>query len=664
MRFFRKSTFRLPQLTNFNSLSASAFTESSTTTTSPVLEGDGLTVYSTGDKPPQIVLDNDSIHKADIAVEAKPLEELEPIKDGELPDTKLTIDAAKYEQPPEKHWIYRRLYILNWLQKYDRETAISDLIAGITLGLTIIPQSIAYAALAGLSSEYGLYSAIIGQIFYAIFGTIPQVSIGPTSLMSLMVLQFVGDRPVQFVVVLSFLAGLVEFLMGAFQLGFIVNFIPTPVTKAFTSATAVIVAAVQVKNLLGIKTKGVPSIEVLFRSIRYSDTLLGLVCLTALLSLRQLSHISIKKNTPTTRILKRLLWYISISRNALVVFLCSLGTFLWVKQRSAEAIPYALTAKVNSAQLELHLPPFAFDYKNTTYMFSDIVSELGSGIIVVPIVAILANVAIAKAFVKDNRLEASQEMLTLGICNLAGSFFNCIPTCGAFTRSAVSQASGVRTPLCGIYTALMVYLALTVLTPYFGYIPKSSISAVLIAAVVFMIDFSPIKTLWNSNKKDFFSWVGCFIVCLFAGVQTGLCFGIVLNMVFVFLRLGNPKVDVTLMEIESRNYIFVSPTSDVYYSGIEYIRDKINDACLLYRDDFPVVLDCRRFVQFDATFVDVLNALAKELEGRSVLLVLYGVNKDLLQLMHKSSNINFCDGRRICSDDITPKKPEFDGNGK
>ncbi|XP_053956602.1 sodium-independent sulfate anion transporter [Anastrepha ludens] len=588
------------------------------------------------------------------------IEELKPMKNGDSLDTKVIIEAVKYEQPPEKHWIYKRVYFLNWLQKYDRETAISDLIAGITLGLTIIPQSIAYAALAGLSSEYGLYSAIIGKIFYALFGTIPQVSIGPTSLMSLLVLQFVGERPVQFVFVLAFLSGLVEFLMGAFQLGFIVNFIPTPVTKAFTSATAVIVAAVQFKNLLGIKSKGIPSIEVLVKSIRYSDALLGLICLTALLSLRQLSQINFKKNTPITRKLQKFLWYISISRNALVVFLCSLATYFWIKQRSAEAIPFALTARVNSAQLKFQLPPFAFDYKNTTFVFSDIANELGSGIIVVPIVAILANVAIAKAFVKDNRLEASQEMLTLGICNLAGSFFNCMPTCGAFTRSAVSQASGVRTPLCGIYTGLMVYLALNILTPYFGYIPKSSISAVLIAAVVFMIDFSPVKTLWLSNKKDFFSWVGCFIVCLFAGVQMGLLFGIVLNMIFVLLRLGNPKVEVTLMECENRNYVFVSPTSDVYYSGIEYIRDKINDACLLYRDDFPVVLDCRRFMQFDGTFVDVINAVAKELECRDVLLVLYGTNEKLEGLLRNSSNINYCDsGRRICSDDLTPKKREL-----
>ncbi|XP_039971366.1 sodium-independent sulfate anion transporter isoform X2 [Bactrocera tryoni] len=651
MRFFIKRTFRLPQLTNYKSQNCDDDSQKRKSTNNE------KPVENSFDKTqPGFSKNEDDIQNADNLVENKSLEELKPMKNGELVDTKVTIDTVKYEQPPEKHWILRRLSFLNWLKTYDRETAIADLIAGITLGLTIIPQSIAYAALAGLSSEYGLYSAIIGTVFYALFGTIPQVSIGPTSLMSLMVLQFVGERPVQFVVVLAFLAGLVELLMGVFQLGFVVNFIPTPVTKAFTSATAVIVAAVQFKNLLGIKGKGVPSFGELFKRIHYSDAILGLICLVVLLLLRQLAHINFKKNTPNTCRLKKFLWYVSISRNALVVFICSAITYLWVKNRSMEAIPYTLTAKVTSAQLTFSLPPFAFDYRNTTLVFTDIIHELGGGIVVVPIVAILANVAIAKAFVKDNRLDASQEMLTLGICNIAGSFFNCMPTCGAFTRSAVSQASGVRTPLSGIYTAILVYLALSVLTPYFGYIPRSSIAALLIIAVVFMIDFSPIKELWRTNKKDFFSWVGCFIVCLAAGVEVGLLFGIVLNMIFVLLRLGNPKVEVALMECENRNYIFVSPTSDVYYSGIEYIRDKINEACLLYRDDFPVVLDCRRFMQFDATFVDVISAVAKELRERDVLLVLFGISEESQQLMHKSENINYCEGDRICSDDLSPKK--------
>ncbi|KAH8295117.1 hypothetical protein KR018_007264 [Drosophila ironensis] len=577
-----------------------------------------------------------------------------------------TIDldvASKYTKPKEAHWLLRRIYFLSWIRSYDRERAFADLIAGITLGLTIIPQSIAYAALAGLSSEYGLYSAFIGSIIYVFFGTIPQVSIGPTSLMAILTLQFCADKPVQVVIVLAFLAGLVELAMGVFQLGFIVSFIPAPVTKAFTSGTALIVVFAQIKNLLGVRLKGFPSIGDFFTNIHPSDAAMGISCMIMLLSLRMLSQVKFKQDTEVTRRLKKILWYISISRNALVVFFTGLLVFIWVKKSSMEAVPFALSSKVASAMPTIKLPPFAFEYQNRTYVFTDILHELGSGIVVVPIVAVLANVAIAKAFVKDGNLDASQEMLTLGLCNIAGSFFSAMPTCGAFTRSAVSQASGVRTPMAGIYTGLIVLSALSILTPYFQYIPKASLSAVLIAAVIFMvgtliclsyqfdllshflqIDLAPVKELWQTNKKDFFSWVGSFIICLVAGVELGLLFGIVVSMIFILLRLGNPKIEVSLKQHDStgKYYVHVVPQSDVYYTGVDTLRSELRSACSLYQNDFPVVLDCSRFMQFDATFIEMLIAVAKEMAANDVLLILQNMSLKVQQMLPVVSNVRFC----------------------
>ncbi|XP_062125606.1 sodium-independent sulfate anion transporter isoform X1 [Drosophila sulfurigaster albostrigata] len=567
-------------------------------------------------------------------------------KDGEdvYYPTTTTVELdmqSRYSPPKEAHWLVRRIFFLNWIVTYDRPQAFADLIAGITLGLTIIPQSIAYAALAGLSSEYGLYSAFIGSIIYVFFGTIPQVSIGPTSLMAIMTLQYCEGKPVQMVIVLAFMAGLVEFFMGVCQLGFIVSFIPAPVTKAFTSGTAVIVVLVQIKNLLGIRLKEVPSIGDFFSAIRYSDATMGFICLVLLLSLRMLSQVKFKQDTPFTQRLKKILWYISISRNALVVFFSGLLVYIWVHKSSLEAVPFVLSAKVSSAMPTVKLPPFAFESQNRTYVFTDILQELGSGVIVVPIVAVLANVAIAKAFVKDGKLDASQEMLTLGLCNLAGSFMSAMPTCGAFTRSAVSQASGVRTPMAGLYTGLIVLSALSVLTPYFQYIPRSSLAAVLMAAVFFMIDLTPLKDLWESSKKDFFSWVGTLIICLVAGVEMGLLFGIVVSMICILLRLGNPKIEVSLKQQGNNYYIHVVPQSDIFYTGVDTLRTEIRSACLLYRCDFPVVLHCGRFMQFDATFVEMLMAVAKELAVDDVLLILQSMSLKQQQMLPVASNIRF-----------------------
>ncbi|XP_061393915.1 sodium-independent sulfate anion transporter [Musca vetustissima] len=601
-----------------------------------------------------------------VAVEPKPKgDEALPMKhdsDATNGDVGLQI-GQNYTMPKQKNLLVRRFYILSWIGSYDREKAVADLIAGITLGMTIIPQSIAYAALAGLSSEYGLYSAFIGSIIYVFFGTIPQVSIGPTSLMALLVLQFCADKPVEFVIVLAFMAGLFEFLMGVFQLGFIVNFIPSPVTKAFTSGTALIVALVQVKTLFGVRIKGIPTPAEFWNNIKVPDAIVGVICLVVLLLLRQLSSVEFKKKTDSTRRIKKLLWYISISRNALVVFTLSFIAYLWIQKSSFEAIPFSLSSKVSSGLPQFKLPPFSFESGNRTYGFLDICSELGSGLGVVPIVAVLANVAIAKAFVKDSQLDASQEMLTLGLCNLAGSFFSAMPTCGAFTRSAVSQASGVRTPMAGIYTGIIVFSALSILTPYFQYIPKSSLSAVLIAAVIFMVDFSPVKTLWKNNKKDFFSWTGCLLVCLIAGVEVGLLYGILLNMIFVLLRLGNPKVEVNLKQCDTVAYVHVKPLSDVYFSGVDSIRTEIRSACILYRYDFPIVLDCSRFMLFDATFIEMLTAVAKEIAEQKQMFILQSLSEKYKSLLPAdNSNIHYAMNPLTMDDFLVPEK-KANGNG-
>uniref|UniRef100_A0A1B0FAK2 SLC26A/SulP transporter domain-containing protein n=1 Tax=Glossina morsitans morsitans TaxID=37546 RepID=A0A1B0FAK2_GLOMM len=570
-----------------------------------------------------------------------------PMKNSHYFDDDQVDLKSKYEKPKQPNWLFRRIYILTWIRHYDREKAISDLIAGITLGLTIIPQSIAYAALAGRSSEYGLYTAFIGSIIYVFFGTIPQVSIGPTSLMSLMVLQYCYEKPIEIVIVLAFLAGCVELLMGIFQLGFIVSFIPSAVNKAFTTGTSIIVALCQIKNLLGVKLKGIPTPRAFFENIKVADATVGITCFVILLVLRQLSSVKFKEESPAARRLKKLLWYISISRNALVVFTCGMIAYFWIQKSSFEAIPITLSSKVDSGIPTIKLPPFAFIHDNRTYVFSDICRELGSGILVVPIVAVLANVAIAKAFVKDGILDASQEMLTLGICNVAGSFFSAMPTCGAFTRSAVSQASGVRTPMAGIYTGIIVLSALSILTPYFQYIPKSSLSAVLIAAVIFMVDFKPLTELWKTNKKDFISWLGCVIVCLAAGVEMGLLYGIILNMIFVLLRLGKPKLEVNLKKSDNLIYVHIKPMSDIYYTGVEPIRTEIRSACVLYRNDFPIVLDCSRFMLFDTTFLEMLNAVAKDLRENNVLLILQFFPDKHKEFLNENTNIRFANDRTL-----------------
>lgn len=185
-----------------------------------------------------------------------------------------------------------RIHILSWIPKYDKSSAVSDFIAGLTLGLTMIPQSIAYAALANLPSQYGLYSGFLGSLIYVFFGTIKEVSIGPTSLMALLTLQYTMGKPVEIVILLTFLVGIVELCMGIFKLGFVVDFISIPVTSAFTTATSLIIIASQLKGLLGIRyssTSFAETIHELYLNIdqfQWGDAVLSVSCIAFLLVLR------------------------------------------------------------------------------------------------------------------------------------------------------------------------------------------------------------------------------------------------------------------------------------------------------------------------------------------------------------------------------------------
>lgn len=200
--------------------------------------------------------------------------------------------ASVHKDQTWLQFLVQRVHILTWIPNYGKSVAVADFIAGVTLGLTMIPQSIAYAALANLPSQYGLYSGFLGSLIYVFFGTIKEVSIGPTSLMALLTLQYTMNKPVEIVILLTFLVGIVELCMGIFKLGFVVDFISIPVTSAFTSATSLIIIASQLKGLLGIKyssTSFADTIHQLYLHIdqvQWGDAILSASCIVFLLVMR------------------------------------------------------------------------------------------------------------------------------------------------------------------------------------------------------------------------------------------------------------------------------------------------------------------------------------------------------------------------------------------
>uniref|UniRef100_A0A146LEK3 Sodium-independent sulfate anion transporter n=1 Tax=Lygus hesperus TaxID=30085 RepID=A0A146LEK3_LYGHE len=542
-----------------------------------------------------------------------------------------------------KKYLNRRIPITEWMTHYTRDDAVGDLIAGITIALTIIPQSIAYAALAGLDPQYGLNSAFMGSFIYVFFGTIKQVVIGPSSLMALLTLQYTSHLNVDFVILLCFLVGVVELLMGIFNLGFLVSFISAPVVSGFTTATSLIVAISQFKGLFGMNFKSVGMFDTLLKiydnisTIRTGDTILGVTCFVALLLMRKLKEVQISSDFKGHKVINNIFWFTSTGRNAIAVLITSFIA-LWYSNNGMKP-PFITTKPIESGIPSIMIPPTSTQIGNQTYDLVEMVSELGTGYIIIPIVAILANIAIAKAFV-NGTIDATQEMIALSLCNLVGSFFQSIPSCGAFSRSAVINASGVRTPLAGLYSAGLTLLALQFLSPYFYLIPRSTLSAVLISAVIFLVDWEIFEPLWKAGAKlELATVVATGFACLFIGVELGLLFGVIVGLVTLIFKWARPKIDVLRTKTSMGEYIIIRPDLGIFFPSVDYISTYIVKLADEDREEKkPILIDCRDIRDTDYTAAKSFMALTTMFEKRGQKLAFLDVRPQC-QKMWKSAGI-------------------------
>ncbi|XP_076670762.1 sodium-independent sulfate anion transporter [Andrena cerasifolii] len=586
------------------------------------------------------------------------------ISSGEQPSPK-TADSKS------SRCIVKYITVLSWLPKYSQFHAVSDLVAGITLGLTLIPQSIAYAALAGLTAQYGLYSCIVGAFMYIIFGTIKEVSIGPSSLMSLLTLEYTKNMPVDFVVLFCFLAGCVELIMGVLRLGFLVDFISMPVTSGFTSATSIIIIISQLQGLIGLKFKAhnvcdnFIKIFQNIKSVRLPDLTLGLCSIVFLLCFRQLKDVDcsdLKESGPRDKgdrniILKRIFWFLSICRNALLILITA--TIAFYLERTGGS-PFILSGRIESGLPKLSLPPFSTQVGNQTYTFLDMCSHLGTGIIVLPLVSVLANVAIAKAFASGTVVNATQEMLTLGLCNILGSFFSSMPSAGAFTRSAVLSASGVQTPMAGAYVGIMTLLALSFLTPYFYYIPRATLSAVLISAVVFIIDFKIVKLLWKGSRKDAVAAIVTFLVSVVWGVELGLLTGAIFNLIYLVRPSVRPQIGVTQCKTRAGyKYVMLKPNAGLLYPSANYFCNNVIKIIQQYKgDNVPFIINCERILSIDYTATKGIEMLSRSINSERNKLWFLNVNLEMSESIRTFADdkfFHFLDEEEeisICYDDI------------
>ncbi|ENN75938.1 hypothetical protein HUJ04_007466 [Dendroctonus ponderosae] len=534
-----------------------------------------------------------------------------------------------------KKTLYKRIPVLGWAPKYDKAAAVGDILAGVTVGLMVIPQALAYSGIAGLPPQYGLYGSFIGAIVYIFFGSCKDVPMGPTAISALLTFQSIKGMGPEHAVLLCFFTGLVQFVMGIFGLGFLIDFISGPVSSGFTSAVALIILTSQVKDILGVHAPGSVFTEIwknIFQDIHNTnawDTCLGIACIIVLLVMRVVGQMKIGPSkgelSSFQKCFNKSLWLLATARNAIIVIVCGFIGYALYDGTS----PLTLIGAVPAGLPSLQPPPFGGynRIENNTEVhvpFVEMMANLSTGIIVTPLIGLLETIAICKAFSDGKPVDATQELIAIGLANIANSFVHAFPGAGALARAAVNNSSGVKTPLGGLYTGILVILALLFFTPFFYYIPKAALAAIIIAAVIFMVEVRVVKPMWRSKKSDLFLGVCTFVACLVLPLEVGILVGIGLNVLFILYHAARPKISIERLTT-SRNteYLMITPDRCLIFPSTDYVRNLVTKHSI--RQGIPVVIDCSHIYGADYTAATVVETITKDFALRNQPLFFYNL---------------------------------------
>ncbi|KAK9767853.1 Sulfate permease 2 [Basidiobolus ranarum] len=437
-----------------------------------------------------------------------------------------------------RHIVKRHVPLSGWINRYNKKWLIGDLIAGITIGIMLVPQALAYAQLASVPVQYGLYSSFLGVAIYCIFGTSKDISVGPSAVLALYIgtaldpLIAKGYDPIQCVVTMSFLIGCFALGLGIFRLGIILDLISIPVIKGFTAGAAVTIFFSQITSLLGIsgaKVQG-PIIDVIKAIIavlprtRWQDALVGFSGIALMVILKWMSA-KLSNAHPAIKML-------GITRSAICVILFTLLSFAVTKTQGEGVI--TVVGKI----------PTGFPIPAAPRLDGDFISQLAGPSIIGLVVAIIEHIAAARTYGRLNnyKTDSSQEFIALGVCNIFNSFFSTFPVTGALSRSAVISQSGVRTPASGIFTSVVVMLCLNFLPPVMYFVPKPILAAIIMVSIVPLIcGFSVYKQLWDIQKTDMIACLLAFLVTIFTNIETGIEVAVGFSLLISLHRIARPK---------------------------------------------------------------------------------------------------------------------------
>ena len=547
-------------------------------------------------------------------------------------------------------WITKLFPFLLWIKDLSKPKTIkADIIAGVTVGFVIVPQSMAYAQLAGLGPQYGLYASFLPVLIGAIMGSSRQLSTGPVAVVSLLTAAALGEivtDPSSYAVyaaLLALIVGLFQFSLGILRLGFVINFLSHPVVTGFTNAAAIIIGASQLPKVFGI------------RVINSNDTEWISWC-------QPLSFIERMENVDSSglhticnadqsyetiaRLLEAALFYTHLPTLAMAL-MGVLG--IVVLQRFFPRMPAILTvavvstaasflidyeamggAIVNSIDIDglfsFKIPSFDFNAMGTLFIYAITISLIG----------FMEAISVAKsmAATTKQRLDVNQELIGQGLSNIASSFFQGYAVSGSFSRSAVNLTAGAVTGFSSVVTAIIVGLTILWLTPLLYHLPQATLAAIILMSVVNLVHFSPLRHAWKVEKHD--GWVGLltFIMTLIFAphLENGIAFGIIMSLGLFLYRTMEPNF--TELSVQKGSIIasrFIDDTAEVsnvvkiakwsgslYFANAAYFETKLLELISNNKELKYIIVDVASIVQVDASGEQVLRNLVESCSDSGV----------------------------------------------
>jgi len=554
----------------------------------------------------------------------------------------------------------RYLPILKWGRHYDRSTLTNDLVAAVIVTIMLIPQSLAYALLAGLPPEAGIYASIAPILLYAVFGTSRALAVGPVAVVSLLTASAVGQVAEQgtagyavAALTLAALSGGFLLLLGVFRLGFLANFLSHPVIAGFITASGILIATSQLKHILGIDEAGHTLIEMVGALVSH---------------LRQINPATVVIGVAATAFL---FWV----RKGLKPLLRGMGAGPLLADIVTKAGPVAAVVVTTLAVWAFGLAergvsivgevPQALPPLTMPGLAPELIRQLAIPAILISIIGFVESISVAQTLAakKRQRIDPDQELIGLGAANLGAAFTGGYPVTGGFARSVVNFDAGAETPAAGAFTAIGLAIAALALTPLVYYLPNATLAATIVVAVLSLVDFSILKKTWSYSRADFAAVAATILLTLTLGVEIGVASGVILSIALHLYKTSKPHVaevglvpgtnhfrNIKRHDVETDPEILALRVDEsLYFVNARFLEDLIQDRVVDGATLRHVILMCSAVNEIDYSALESLEAINHRLTDLGVGLHLSEVKGPVMDRLESTHFLDQLNGRVFLS---------------